>query len=199
MIGFTGAHRTGKSTAAKVIAETYDIEYVQLPRVLDSMGLEPKDITTMDLRLDVQERLTEACADVFLKRKGMFVSDRTPLDVLAYTLAEGNQGLTERQQMRLMDIHDTCMHLAESCFSQFAYFKPTIPYVAEPGKPLPNLAYQRHIDAIILGLLMDSDITHGFYVVEKINHDDRINHLRHMVESVFENAEKSAGSIGFDT
>ena len=168
MIGLTGAHRTGKTTIAKEWAESMDLAYVPLPRVLTSMGLEPKDITTMDMRLKVQRKMVEACGDTYLSRRDIFISDRTPIDVAAYTLADmGQSDVTEAQQKEAMAIVEDCFNLTNAAFGSLIYIAPGIPYIQEEGKPLPNEAYQEHVSQLILGLCADQRMRRAWYQIPR--------------------------------
>ena len=179
MIGLTGAHRTGKTTLAKAWAKENDAEYVALPKVIEAMGLEPKDINTLGVRLKVQRKLVEACHDTFSNKRAMFISDRTPLDVAAYTLADGSMDMTLSQQQEMVSIVEDCIDITNSCFKMLALLQPGIPYVSEPGKPLFNVAYQEHIHSLIVGFLSDPRVEISWWHFPRIqlDHDERMDGL----------------------
>lgn len=158
MIGLTGTHRTGKTTLAKAWAEKNDVEYLPLnvaDVIQEETGVDCANLTSMDLRLKAQRKLVEACDRTFLRRKTLFISDRTPLDVAAYTLGAVAMDMTPAQAQEVMQIVTDCIDITNSSFQSLVLVQPGIPYVSEPGKPPMNVAYQDLIHTLIVGLLKD--------------------------------------------
>jgi len=196
-IGLSGAHRTGKTTLAKAFAEVRGMEYRALPNVIAGMSLEPKDITTMDIRLKVQRELTNACAKTFYGAVEPFVSDRTPIDVAAYTLADAGQGnMTDVQQDEMLGIIEDCLEIATTSFMAILLIQPGIPYVPEKGKPLPNVAYQEHVHMLVQGLLGDERMGTAYYKMPlaQTDHEMRLQAMIDMYDPVLENMGYEAES-----
>lgn len=87
-IALTGASGTGKTTLASFIAETFNVPYnpVGSRSVAKAMGFDsPYDVDAAGLRAEFQRRLViEKCA--WENEAPVFVTDRTTLDNLAYTM-----------------------------------------------------------------------------------------------------------------
>jgi len=160
MFGLSGAHRTGKSTLAKVISEKLHLPYAQLneaSRIFKEMGLVQGIDYSPEIVLTVQERILEA-ADKFFQAHidehgTSFITDRTPLDMAAYMMVlVGRSNFTDKELVRVESYLKDCRTVCSSYFSMIMLVQPGIPYVAEEGKPPPNLMYQEHIAALIYGM-----------------------------------------------
>lgn len=90
-IGFAGAHRVGKTTLAKLVAEKTGHPFVEnsASPSFEALGIKPSANLQMSLRLKVQSHIFNRFKET---TEGMndFVVDRTPLDYIAYTVAELN-------------------------------------------------------------------------------------------------------------
>ena len=106
LIGYCGAHRTGKTTLAKKTAEYYGKMFVptEVGYFLASQNIDPISLqhTTWDYFVDVQHRTirylvnlakslkekssaSETTDTLLHKKDSVIFVDRTPLDALAYT------------------------------------------------------------------------------------------------------------------
>ncbi len=180
MIGLSGAHRTGKTTLAKALALKCGVKFVETSAssVFAELGLDPAKTYDFSTRLTVQE----AILDRFDKIYGENVvhdciCDRTPLDLLGYTLAEaiGNV-VTPEDQARLNKYVERCFDVANKRFSTFIIVQPGIPLIEEEGKAALNSAYIEHLNSLILGLSVDERLkaTH-FYLPRRLTDlQDRI-------------------------
>ena len=85
-----------------------------------------------------------------------FVSDRTPLDMLAYTMADIQRKtltVVERAEFKLY--MDRCFKVTNWYFSVLVVHQPGIPYVDDPTKGPPCMGYIEHINTLITGLVAD--------------------------------------------
>lgn len=199
MIGLAGSHRTGKTTLAKAWAEKEGVEYVPVnvsDVIQGTIGDGCSSISSMDQRLLVQRRLVEHCAETFLRRKTLFVTDRTPLDVAAYTMADVTQHMTPAQSKEVVSIIEDCIHLTNSCFQSILLVQPGIPYEPEPGKPPVNKAYQQHIHLLVEGLLFDERTTVQWWFVPGAltSLEDRLDCLDLVHEGITEESTFEAES-----
>lgn len=175
-IGLAGTHRVGKTTLAKEWCENEGVDYVtpDVRGTIAKIGLECADVNDTDTRIEVQRAVVQSCREAFLDRKTMFVTDRTPMDVAAYTMADCHQQMTPAQSSAMMDLIDDCYHIHNSSMAVAMLIYPGIPWVDEPGKPPFNVAYQEHIHALILGLMKDlrNDV-HWFQIGRKETDPER--------------------------
>ena len=196
MIGLAGTHRTGKTTLAKAWAEQNNIEYItpDISGTIASMGLQCTDIHDIDVRIKVQRKLVEACDKLFLRQRGMFITDRCPLDVAAYTLADCHQHMTQQQAKEMNEIVLDCISITNSVFHSICVVQPGIPFVPEAGKGPENIAYQEHVHSLVLGLVQDERVTVGWWSIPRWNveHEGRMDALDDVHGAVIENATYEA-------
>lgn len=183
---------------AKDWAEQVNLAYVPLnvsQVIATHDGLESKDIDSMDLRLKVQRKLVEACGKTFLHRRDVFITDRTPLDVAAYTLADVGQGaLTQEQQDEVVSIVNDCIDITNAAFGTVILVQPGISYVQEKGKPLPNVAYQEHVHQLIVGLCADERMRRPWFSLprEITDHEKRLGAIDEVYDEMIENVTYEA-------
>jgi hypothetical protein len=171
MIGLCGAHRTGKTTLARAFAEKHDMEFVQTSasEVFKEFGLNPATRYAFDTRLSIQEeilkRFDKQYAEVGLKPA---ITDRTPLDMLAYTMAEATQDhVPEELQARFKKYVQNCIDVTNKRFGVLLVVQPGIKIVAEEGKAALNEAYIEHLNSIILGLSVDERIKAAHFYIPR--------------------------------
>jgi len=141
------------------------------------MGIDLTKPLLFAKRLEFQERLLDAYEKLYASYDCLFFSDRTPLDLAAYLIADVPNDLTDAVIInRVNQYVERCMAVTEMYFCLVTLVQPGINYVEEPGKPLPNSAYQEAINTIILGLLYDDRLEVNFDVLPRrvTDHNDRI-------------------------
>ena len=94
-LGLCGTHRTGKSTLAKAYALAEGVPYLQTgaTQVFLDMGLDPKVDYPLDVRIQIQKRILESFDKQYSAAGRDFITDRTPIDMMAYTLADVQRGI----------------------------------------------------------------------------------------------------------
>ncbi|EOF9312945.1 hypothetical protein ACK2J6_001115 [Vibrio fluvialis] len=90
-VGIAGAHRVGKTTLAKLVAEKTGHPFVPNSATpsFETFGIKPNANLQMNLRLSVQTHIYQRFLEA---TNGMsdYIVDRTPLDYIAYTISELN-------------------------------------------------------------------------------------------------------------
>lgn len=177
-IGLCGAHRTGKTTLAKAFAERAGIPFVQTStsRVFADMGLDPAIDYPMDVRLDVQDRILFVLREQWRAMNGQkFITDRTPIDMIAYTLADVRQStLTPEQDQRLKRYMDDCFNATNEFFSTLIVVMPGIPVTAAPGKASLSPGYIAHHAHLVAGLVVSPSVhAQHFYIPPSMTDLDR--------------------------
>ena len=163
MIGFAGAHRTGKTTLAKEFADRYDCEYLQtdVSGVFEEMSLDPAVTYDFATRLNVQRAILKHLDRVYGQAEDDVntVTDRTPLDLLLYTYADvQNDNLTDEDAAALAQYAEDCIECLNRRFTMVMIVQPGIPVVPAPGKASLNTAYIEHLNLLALGLMSDERI-----------------------------------------
>ena len=153
MIGLLGAHRVGKTTLARELEKRYGLLFVQT-NVIDTferLGKDPRLDYDMETRLSIQEEILVDIEQKYLATKGEhFVTDRTPLDLLAYTFADiQRQNMSMELTSRFGAYFDRCISVTNAHFWLVVLIQPGIPIVDEPGKAPPNIAYMEHLNLML--------------------------------------------------
>ena len=150
MIGLVGAHRTGKTTLAKAFSKRYNVPFLQtnVGDTFKRLGYDPKMDYEFSVRLYIQHQIL---ADIERKYKAMngahFITDRTPLDLLAYTIADVQRAnLAPDLVSVFMDYFKKCIAVTNQYFWMVAVIQPGIPLVEEEGKAPANIAYMEHLN-----------------------------------------------------
>jgi hypothetical protein len=194
-IGLSGSHRAGKSTLARSFANKNGLEFVEtsVGAVFKEMGLDPAITYDFKTRLTVQEAVIESCEKIYAKHsaRGLCITDRTPLDFMAYTLADavGDTVLPEDQE-RLDRYIDRCIEVTNRRFSALVVIQPGIPLIHEEGKAVLNKAYIEHLNAIILGLSVDEriNVPHFYLPRHMTNLGERVAALDFVVGKITQRA-----------
>lgn len=158
-IGLCGSHRTGKTTLAEEISKRTGISFVRTSTsgVFEEHGLDPSRPMEISRRLWIQHKILDAAEKAWNSSDGQFITDRTPLDMAAYTLAD-IQGSTEVDFGELEGYLDRCIKVTNAFFKILVLVQPGIPLVYETGKASLNEGYLEHLNFLILGLCNDDRI-----------------------------------------
>lgn len=155
-LGLCGAHRTGKTTLAIAISSQLNIPFVRTTtsQVFAQLGLDPAEPMDFKTRLFVQNHVLDAAEQIWQSSANPFISDRTPIDMIAYTLGD-IQGKTDVDIDLLNQYLDRCFASTNQFFQNLAIIQPGIPLVYEEGKAALNAAYIEHINVLVIGLCSD--------------------------------------------
>ena len=155
-IGLCGAHRVGKTTLAQALSAATSVPFTRTNTtgVFDSNEIDPAMPMTFQTRLAIQYRILAAAEELWAQQNAAFVTDRTPIDMAAYTLAD-IQGSTAVEYEAFQSYIDLCFETTNRFFGTLVLVQPGIPLVYEHGKAALNEAYIEHINTLILGLCHD--------------------------------------------
>jgi predicted ATPase len=192
----SGAQRTGKSTLARLFAEENSIPFVETATsaVFSALKIDPKAELSFEKRLGVQEIILK-----FLERQyvhaasvaPVWIADRTPIDFMAYTLADiqrstlvGKPWLAEMVQ----DYMKRCYESANRWFSTIVLVQPGIPLADAPGKAPACAGHQEHHNALCLGLMADERLHCKYFHIPRryVSLDDRARCLQSAIRTAAE-------------
>ena len=159
-IGLCGAHRVGKTTLAHALSETSGLPFLKThtSHVFQQRGLDPAKPMPFEIRLSIQHEILAAGVAVWSQAAGPFLSDRTPIDMAAYTLADV-QSTTKVEGSALADYLHQCLIETNRFFSTLIIVPPGIPLIHEPGKAALHEAYIEHLHAVIVGICHQEGLT----------------------------------------
>lgn len=162
--GIVGAHRTGKSTLARAFAERMGWAYfpTNVQGFMAKQGLSSQKDAPFAERMKAQQfildQLLESYVDAAELCQGAtaIVVDRTPLDVLGYTMSEVLRESVTFDTALQLERHERQAYAAcNAFFMGMTFVYPGIPLVADPGKGTANRFYQRHISACMVEAACD--------------------------------------------
>jgi hypothetical protein len=195
-IGMTGAHGTGKTSMAQAMINSPAFkDFVLVPstaRQINSYGLpinreatELSQILVPILRM-VDEHETTTNPQNTLYKHGI-ISDRTPLDSLAYTFYHNeyvweNGDLVENVARRLTEMHMKTYH--------FVLYFPIYWEMEEDGVRDPDESYRVKIDDYIIQCLEMLNVP--YLTVPDVNADDRVEWFIEEVQALYAEAERQA-------
>ena len=174
-LGFTGAHRSGKTTLMKEMASRHLIPYVETTttQVFQSLGMDPKVEYTIKERLYSQWKILEAlvdCYDKAVQVNPSFMADRTPLDLATYMIADV-------KRTTLLDDHETkegvmryihaCKELTAKWFDTVVLVQPGIDFVEAPGKAPACPVYLNHYNLLMKGFITEVSDTVNTVIMPK--------------------------------
>jgi len=173
MFGISGAQRTGKTTLAKAVAEKLKFHYhdSSVTKIMREFGINPVGDVPLGERIKAQEFLLEKSCDALRQAPRPAITDRTPLDFIAYMLGEVTMHNTAEEFHEPIQTYvKNCLAAAEKYFDMILIVRPLLTYKAADDKPPPNRAYQsaiqyliegaaQNIPNIVVGLLPALDLT----------------------------------------
>jgi nicotinamide riboside kinase len=156
-IGFCGAHRTGKSTLSKAVAERLDLDLTPNPNTAKARGFDMKN----NHRFTPEgQALQNAILDSMLERLvgDRFVADRTPIDAAAYLLADATADRGGESDWEASLIYmDNAIKQTFRRFDLVVLVPPALPVEPDPDKPPVNSAYQQHIHLLCRSMLLERE------------------------------------------
>jgi nicotinamide riboside kinase len=155
-IGFVGAHRTGKTTLAKAIAEELKLDPILsgtseivakhgFNMATDNRLLSPSGIA---MQMEIIDALYDGQVG------DCFVADRTPIDAAAYLLADAVAPANFADEEVVQYVEKATRETFKR-FDLLVLIPPAIEFEARPDKPPFNRAYQFHHHTICRGLLLE--------------------------------------------
>lgn len=157
--GLSGAHRVGKSRLQHVIADQQGITVLQMPtqKTIEGSGHTLRAEYSYAERLDLQYRVLNAYQELLEENVGYsWISDRTPIDTVAYLLADVQRsGRTEQEEQRTIEYIDRALALTVKHYHGILVIQPGIKIVDDPTSSQPSPAYIEHLSAIIAGYTQD--------------------------------------------
>ncbi len=186
-IGFAGAHRTGKTTLAAMVAHHLNLPLVatRITDLFTQQHVKPDQPFTFATRLAIQNHLLAATLPKWEIMSTGFVTDRTPIDFMAYTLAD-IQGHTQVNFAELEDYLTRCFQATDRLFTHLIIVQPGIPLVYESGKAALNQSYLEHLNFLIQGLCQDERL----HCCSTFKLDRQILNFEHRLQNVLDHLNK---------
>lgn len=167
-LGLCGAHRTGKTTLAKVLSSRTGKPFVRTSTsaVFQEHGIDPALPMDFKTRLSIQQQILISYEELWQTLKEPFITDRTPIDLMAYTLAD-IQGSTQVNFAELERYMGRCYEVTNKTFNALVVLQPGIELAPAQGKAALNRAYIEHLNSLILGLCNDERLKCGVLIIKR--------------------------------
>lgn len=174
-VGCAGAHRTGKTTLAQAFALRSDIPFVRTSasEVFELLGKDPKADYCIESRIVIQEAILYAFERQYAHAAGqsaVWVSDRTPIDLASYMLADVQRATLAGQPelaQYVVNYVKRCIESTNKWFATVVLVQPGIPLVEAVGKAGACAANIEHINLIQAGLLLSENLSCGHYMIPR--------------------------------
>lgn len=192
MYGLAGASRTGKTTLARKLSEELGIPFLDSSTTVLARKAGFNMVANMSIedRISAQELLLKGYMELVEEAGKLFVTDRTPFDMLAYTLAEVSMhSCSAELGQRISDYGKACIAAGENTFAMVLHVAPLPSYEEQSDKPPLNKAYQDHIHLLIGGALMDSSVP--TMLVEDGSVEERVRRVLLSLQRYLENVKES--------
>lgn len=159
--------------------------------VFERLGLDPKIDYDFRTRLRIQNEILNDAIELYSTSGHSWISDRTPLDMLAYTLADVQRAnLSDEDQAGLMAYMARCFRATNMYFSALILVSPGIEIVEEAGKAPGGVAYIEHLNSLMLGLVVDERVesAHFFIPRRMVTMEDRLQCVDAAITRVIRNS-----------
>lgn len=157
-IGLVGAQRVGKTTLAAMYAKQANIPFFRTSasESLRNIGMDAKADYSFGLRLYGQMQiLKDWLEQVQAVAHKPFITDRTPMDMYAYLIADVTRaGLDQQSEAILYAYRNQCFEACEQYFSHMMLVQPGIPLVETHTSAPASFCHMEHINAVMLGLFI---------------------------------------------
>lgn len=170
MIGLVGAHRTGKTTLARLFAERQDVAFIETKttQVFLDLGFDPKVEYDFKTRLMIQRKILESADKLYRGADRIFITDRTPIDMLAYTLADVTRTTVNGElEKELKAYSDDCIELTNRHFNTLMLVQPGIKMVETEGKAPVNYGYIEHLNHLMMGIVVSEAVKCNHYYIPR--------------------------------
>lgn len=169
-LGLCGAHRTGKTTLAELLSIKINKNFVRTTtsEIFRQFGLNPSQPINFEDRLQIQKQILISYEKTWSLLDRDFVSDRTPIDLMAYTLAD-IQGSTDVDFLELNKYIESCFEATNKYFKLLIVIQPGIDLVPADGKAALNKAYIEHLNSLIIGLCHDERLNSEIACIKREN------------------------------
>lgn len=188
-IGICGAHRTGKTTLARALAESTGLTLMDagVSAVFRELGLEPSRTLSFADRMRVQDAILAKYLDLMAGAENVVI-DRTPIDFIGYLLADLNQDHYQEEgaSQWVVEYIERCLEAARQTMSFVIFVSPGIPLEMAEGKGLVDPGYIRGVHWLMRGALSDSGVAHDYLPTSYTDLDMRREWVEGMLQYRFQ-------------
>lgn len=161
--GISGAHKSGKTTLAKHVAAKWNMKYIdmRLSDVLRAFGATPNEIIPFAERLHIQQNMVKHCINILDDAEENYITDRTFIDVAAYTLSYMPHAISDIESETVKLIVSQCYHAQSAFFDKLIVVGNSFEPPKEPTaheKAAFSWAWNFQLQSIIKGVVLNSQM-----------------------------------------
>jgi len=183
IIGITGASGSGKTTLATEVADSLGLKFVpsEVNKIAKAAGFPHASVSiTLEERLALQQKILLGFAKFLAELQPNTITDRTPLDIAAYMMAEvtmhSDKAASDHSLQQIAKFVDDCVSLTNSRFDTIFVVRPLDKYEAIEGKrPAANPAYHLHTQLIMEGVAARARRVNQMVTLITSDHDQRVH------------------------
>lgn len=180
-IGLCGSHRTGKTTLAQAVSTELGIPFCQtrVSKVFSDLGYIPSVDYPLETRMLIQDAILTDCLEVWSHCDTQFITDRAPIDLMAYTIGSIRQEeITPELDKVIQNYLIKCVTATNMYFSDIIEIRPVIPIQPETGKANIMKSHIDHIAYLVSGIIasgqFSKDTSISTLPLRLTNIDDRV-------------------------
>lgn len=185
LYGLTGASGVGKTTLGGLLEDSLELTFVKtsVTECAKKHGYNAVGNLSMDDRIALQFHLLDDHVELINNAPRPIITDRTPIDMAAYMLAEiemrSDLRMTTEQMEKCNQYVFNCQDVTSTYYDCLFHLDILPEYEVDDSRPPYNPAFQRHIDLLMRGLLLDTDGLTYAYV-----HSDDLAYRHEFVSDV---------------
>lgn len=172
MMGLIGAHRVGKTTLMNQLAKgPFEAVPISINKMQRNRGYDSSNQNySFEDRMIIQRHLLDDFNDFLYKRLnrprpavirsyGVMVTDRTPLDLIGYTLLALVDPITPAQGEDLMKYINDCIELTNKYFTDLILIQPGIELIPDPKSAPCDEDMIAKLNGIYMMYMLNSQVT----------------------------------------
>jgi len=193
--GISGASSVGKTTLGTIISTSLDIKFLRssVSEASKKSGYNPVEKLDISERIDLQELILKEYITAMRQISQPVIIDRTPINFIAYMLAEigmfSQETLSDENMERIWLYIERCKSLSAQHFD-IIFHLGTLPYYESSTKrPPKNIAYQNHCDLLMRGVLSSLEGTLSYVNINTSNINQRVDFVIEVLTERFNEIE----------
>jgi nicotinamide riboside kinase len=179
LFGISGASGTGKTTLAKRVAEDLGITYMptSITECAKKHGFDAVAPMSLQSRIELQMHLLKDHVDMVTNADRPLIVDRTPIDMVAYLMAEfdmhSHMRATSEEIVAAEEYVDLCLDATTRLYDYIFVLGQLDHYEIKESRPADNRAYQTHTQLIMQGCLSQIHGRMNYMVIRSQDLEDR--------------------------